>query len=196
MLVYRLQTALHKKAMVVVAFGLRLPIIAFTAARIATVDTNIANFAITESLYIVWTVTEINYSLMSTTLPLLRPFIKDLSTYYGTMTASLYDGSNSRSRSNSYPLTALGANNVYSSKGSRRSMPPSEKIPTNQEDSRVIDFGGTSAHVPETLPQNKTQVQGGASRPGNKPNASRNSLGSDSSQRMIIRVDTEWAVER
>lgn len=48
---------------------MRLPIIGFIAARLATGNVSTADFAISESMYIIWTVTEVNYSLISTTLP-------------------------------------------------------------------------------------------------------------------------------
>ena len=48
---------------------MRLPIIGFIAARLATGNVSTADFALSESMYIIWTVTEINYSLISTTLP-------------------------------------------------------------------------------------------------------------------------------
>jgi len=47
--------------------------------------------------FIVWTQVELSYSIIAATVPSLRPFMKTLSTYYGTTTASGY-GTNYGSR--------------------------------------------------------------------------------------------------
>ncbi|KXT03957.1 hypothetical protein AC578_9290 [Pseudocercospora eumusae] len=86
LLVLRLQAKLHKKAVVLLAFGLRLPIIAIIAARIDSLDRlDLGNFTRGLTIYITWTTSQINFAIISTTLPILRPFIKDLTTFYGAL---------------------------------------------------------------------------------------------------------------
>ncbi|KAK4634790.1 hypothetical protein CLAFUW4_01502 [Fulvia fulva] len=190
LLVSSLHTALHKKAIVVLAFGMRLPIVGFIAARLATFDrTDLTNFALSESLYIVWTVTQINYSLVSTTLPILRPFIKDLATFYGAMRPSEYSG-NTRSRS--YPLSSLKSKHSNPPNGSA-GAPRQQSIAKDRLD--TFDFAVSRYPAVATSTHCEAEVQGRPSRPSEEPEMSTHSLGSDDSQRMIIQVQNQVTVE-
>lgn len=164
LLVSRLHTALHKKAVVVLAFGLRLPIIAFIAARMATFERDdLTNFARSESLYLVWTVTQINYSLISATLPIFRPFIKDLATFYGAMQHSDYTGS-SGSRSKSYRLSTFKSrrSGQVGTEGSKVSKHTSGYQTMFNEGERTFDFGTTDMDVVPTT-HHEADVQSGPS---------------------------------
>lgn len=190
LLVSKLQTALYKKAVVVLAFGLRLPIIAFIAARLATFNrTDLTNFALSESLYIIWTVTQINYSLISTTLPILRPFIKDLATFYGAMRPSEYS-SNARSRS--FPLSSLKSKQSNPQNGSI-SAPRQRSIAQDRLD--TFDFAVPHRTAFANSTHCEADAQGGPLRTSEEPEMSTHSLGSNDSQRMMIRVENEITVE-
>ncbi|KAF2161839.1 hypothetical protein M409DRAFT_69630 [Zasmidium cellare ATCC 36951] len=191
LLVSRLHTALLKKAIVVFAFGLRLPIVAFIAARMATFNRDdLTNFARSESLYLVWTVTQINYSLISATLPIFRPFIKDLSTFYGALQHS-DSSSGSRSRSKSYQLSTFKtrrSDQAKGSKGSKGSVLGSNHQSLSNDGLISFDFGADNLDV-HTTTQCEAEVQSGPSRTSDNPHLSNHSLGSNDSQKMIIRVD-------
>lgn len=190
LLVSRLQTKFLKKSMVVIAFGLRMPIIAIIVARLTTFNADaIQNFAREESLYLVWTVTQINFSLISTTLPILRPFVKDLSTFYGALRPSEYSGS---SRSNSYPLSAF---RTRRSDGTQVSSKKSHEKSLARDWFGSVDFGAGPQHAFE--PTTTTEIHA-TSGPSRSPERARhvNSFGSDNSPEMFIQVSTQWEVSR
>lgn len=73
-----------------------------------------SNVTLADSLFIVWTQTELNYAIIAATIPVLRPFSNNLNTQFGGLgeseTAYGYNsqGSKSRSRSErSYALSQL-----------------------------------------------------------------------------------------
>ncbi|QSZ33169.1 hypothetical protein DSL72_002755 [Monilinia vaccinii-corymbosi] len=84
-LVWSVRTSKSNKTTVVVAFSFRLPIIIAIAYRLATFDEDglTKNPTILEDRFIMWTQTELNYSVISAIIPSLRPFVISLSTYYG-----------------------------------------------------------------------------------------------------------------
>lgn len=197
LLVSRLRTAIHKKAVAVLAFGLRLPIVAFIAARMATFNrADISNFARSESLYVIWTVTQINYSLISATLPIFRPFIKDLATFYGALQHSEYS-SGSRSASNSFPLSTFKIRRSGQATGNKDSK-GSGSAPRDgsvvKGDLLTFDFGFENLDG-QTITHCQADVQSGPSVASEDPRLSSHSLGSNDSQRMIIRVDNQWTVD-
>jgi len=84
-LVWGLQTSFENKATVVVAFGMRLPLIVAIGFRLSTFDSAglTTDFTILEDTYIVWTQTELWYSVVSAVIPGLRKYVKSLATNYG-----------------------------------------------------------------------------------------------------------------
>jgi hypothetical protein len=62
------------------------------AFRLATFNADglITNPTLLQDEFIVWTQTELSYSIIAATIPSLRPFIKTLSTNYGTTPANGY----------------------------------------------------------------------------------------------------------
>ncbi|KAH8810577.1 hypothetical protein F5884DRAFT_255871 [Xylogone sp. PMI_703] len=117
-LVWDLHTSMENKTTVVFAFSTRLPLIIFIAYRLVTFNSKglTTNPTFLQEKFIVWTQTELYYSIMSATVPSLRPFIKTLASNYGVSTMNAY-GSGLRvahadaySGSNSYPLRSLRAN--------------------------------------------------------------------------------------
>lgn len=116
-----LKTSLSNKFIVVFVFSFRLPIIVLIGLRLYFFDpVNLTgNFTFHETLYITFTQTQVNYSLISATIPNLRPIINNLNTHYGAMGESTLSGSyNSRSTSN--PQASRNATNSNSQSRSRR----------------------------------------------------------------------------
>ncbi|KXT12444.1 hypothetical protein AC579_7371 [Pseudocercospora musae] len=197
LLVMRLQTKFRKKAVVLLAFGLRLPIIAIIAARVDSFDRlDLGNFSRGLTIYIIWTTSQINFSIISTTLPILRPFIKDLTTFYGALRPSEYSGSDYRVRSNAFHLSAFRTKKSDGSYGADKGSANSRNqgSSTKTKDSDAFDFGHPRSALEGIT---RTEIEAREARPS-RPNTriSDNSLETDSSQRMIIRVETEWEVSR
>lgn len=117
-LVWSLQTSLSTKAIVVSTFSFRLlyaslhqgrkfqltPVlsmilpIAFRLANFENVGRD-SNITLLDDLFVVWTQTEMNYSLIAATIPSLRPFASNLNTQFGGLGEgeSAYGHSGSRS---------------------------------------------------------------------------------------------------
>jgi hypothetical protein len=116
-----LKTPASKKFVVVFVFSFRLPIIIIIAFRLRTFHQSglTTDFTFLEALYIAITQTQVNYSLISATIPNLRPIINNLNTHYGAMGESTLTGSNYNSNSNSGTRTTTGHRS--SRRGSRRS---------------------------------------------------------------------------
>lgn len=95
-----LKTPASKKFVVVFVFSFRLPIIAIIGLRLHTFHRAglTTNFTFLESIYITLTQTQVNYSLISATIPNIRPIINNLNTHYGAMAESTM-GSNYNSHS-------------------------------------------------------------------------------------------------
>lgn len=112
-----LKTSAAKKFVVVFVFSFRLPIIVIIAFRLHTFSHSglTTDFTFAETLYIAITQTQVNYSLISATIPNLRPIINNLNTHYGAMGESTLTGSNYKSSSN---RTTTGHRS--SRRGSRR----------------------------------------------------------------------------
>lgn len=134
-----------------------ISLIPLIAARLSTFNQfDIRDFSRSESLYIVWTVSQINYSLISTTLPILRPLIKELTTFYGALRPSEYSGSEANSRSNSVPLSTFRTRQSDGTKISRGSVP---HISLNTDRVDSIDFG-----VPQQALERSTFTETEATR--------------------------------
>lgn len=77
-----------------------IPLIAFRLRHFSHPGLT-TNFTFTEALYITLTQTQVNYSIISATIPNLRPVINNLNTHYGAMGESTLTGSGSGSTPNS-----------------------------------------------------------------------------------------------
>jgi hypothetical protein len=184
-LVWGLQTSLETKLTVVFSFGTRLPYvskprsisltnslrsliipIAFRLANFNTVGLT-TNPMLLQDKFIVWTQTELSYSIIAAIIPSLRPFIKTLATNFGTMTANGYgsgygsgygNGTDGDTQSGTYQMSNLR---------------PKGK---GDEYKYRIWSGGID----------------GEPRVSNRTDAA--SVGSSDSQRMIIKKDLVWEV--
>ncbi|KAJ8061953.1 hypothetical protein OCU04_009738 [Sclerotinia nivalis] len=189
-LVWSLRTSKSNKTIVVVAFGFRLPMIIAISYRLAKFDANglTKNPMFLEDEFIIWTQTELNYSVISAIIPSLRPFVKNLSTYYGQELGgrSGYTLENSEN----YQLSNLGSvlrKDTQQQEGRvREDVDPDDykfRIWANEE--------GRGAK------KNKNAGEG-SSRLWNETGgeaADGFSVGSSDSQRMIIKKDTTWTIQ-
>jgi hypothetical protein len=158
-----LKTSASKKFVVVFVFSFRLPIIVIIAFRLHTFHHSgyTTDFTFLETLYIVLTQTQLNYSLISATIPNLRPIINNLNTHYGAMGESTLSGSNynsnsNGSNSNSGNRTATGQrsrrNSRRSSLGNVFAMGPLKRFKSRAKDSAHSGAkGNNSGHRGEEL---------------------------------------------
>lgn len=139
-----LKASASKKFVVVFVFSFRLPIIVIIAFRLHTFHHSgyTTDFTFLETLYIVLTQTQMNYSLISATIPNLRPIINNLNTHYGAMGESTFTGSNYNSNSNgsnSGDRTTTGQrsrrNSRRSSLGNVFAMGPLKRFKSKAKDS-------------------------------------------------------------
>jgi hypothetical protein len=144
--------------------------VAFRLAGFNTVGLT-TNPTLLQDKFIVWTQTELGYSVMAATIPSLRPFIKTLATNYGASPANGY-GSGSGS---GYGIGTDG--DVQSGTYQMSSLRPRGK--GDEYKYRIWSArngGGT----------------GGEPSAANIADAA--SVGSDNSQRMIIKKELLWEV--
>ncbi|KAB8292434.1 hypothetical protein EYC80_008160 [Monilinia laxa] len=191
-LVWSLRTSKSNKTIVVVAFSFRLPMIIAIAYRLATFDANglTKNPSILEDKFIIWTQTELNYSVISAIIPSLRPFVKNLSTNYGQELGgrsgyTLEDSQN-------YQLSNLG------SVARKENSPQEARIrdDVNPDDYKFRVWGnqdrqGASAKKNKTLGEGCSRFRKTAVDEG----VDSFSVDSGDSQRMIIQKDITWTVK-
>jgi hypothetical protein len=216
-----LKTPASKKFVVVFVFSFRLPIIIIIAFRLRTFDPTglTTDFTFAETLYIAITQTQVNYSLISATIPNLRPIINNLNTHYGAMGESTLTGSNYNSNSNSGTRTTAGHRS--SRRGSRRSslgnvlaMGPLKRLKSKAKDGGAKGSGSgprgedwDEMPVLETVPSIGTQaVETGSSAHVSANREAGNSIvptmrdgdgssaKSGESRRMIIRKEVDIQV--
>nr|POF17889.1 hypothetical protein CFP56_13301 [Quercus suber] len=72
------------------AFAFRLPLIAIIILRLHRFDHVGSDFSLGNTIYIVLTETQLNYSIISATIPIMRPFFNSLVTHYGASTVPDY----------------------------------------------------------------------------------------------------------
>ncbi|KAK4506415.1 hypothetical protein PRZ48_000145 [Zasmidium cellare] len=84
-LIWSLKTTLSNKVTVIVTFGARLVLVAIVALRLKSFNRSgqTSDPTLLEAEFIVWTSTELNYSVISATFPIMRPFVNNLTTNYG-----------------------------------------------------------------------------------------------------------------
>nr|OQO10335.1 hypothetical protein B0A51_18303 [Rachicladosporium sp. CCFEE 5018] len=185
-MVWGLQTSFSNKAIVVFTFSFRLLMIVIVALRLSSFDESGMRLdpTLLEAQFIAWTSAELNYSIISATIPILRPFIATLSTTYGGQGGFSGDaygsswsggkGSSSAARggaTRSIPMNLL--NRSRNGRNTTRSWLEGDK-----------EGAGTStAHAEHPTYGTRQKDIGDAT-----------SVESDDSQRMIIRKDVSWNV--
>ena len=150
-MIWPLKTPASKKFVVVFVFSFRLPIIVIIAFRLRTFNHPglTMDFSFLEAIYIVLSQTQVNYSLISATIPNLRPIINNLNTHYGamgesTLTGSNYNSSNSGNRTTTgHPSTRRGSSR-RGSLGNIFAMGPLKRLRSKAKDSAHSGAKGSS----------------------------------------------------
>lgn len=174
------------------------------AFRLSTYDETrqISNFTLVEDLFVVWTQTELNYSLISATIPAIRGFALSLNTRFGGLqeVESGYSRGNSDDYGHGMPVDAS-----YEVK-SFVSSDTSKVLKGRAMTEHAPDFTkGPIMRTSDTCSQTTGIVTGNGStgkfnsRTGqikeDKANWESPSISSDESQHMIIKTDVRFGVE-
>ncbi|OBT57700.1 hypothetical protein VE04_01952 [Pseudogymnoascus sp. 24MN13] len=164
-LVQDLQVPLGKKIVVVLAFALRLPILAPAALRLyyLNIEFSSSDPTLTGVLASVCAQIETSYAIISATIPCLRPFMSSLNTHYGAPAK---------------PRSSAGT-------GSGGSNPRTPLESLTKAGRSLGTKKGEARGEMWDKPGNLTCVTRGE----------KNSIDSHDSKQMIITKDTEWVVE-
>ncbi|KAE9371832.1 hypothetical protein N431DRAFT_377866, partial [Stipitochalara longipes BDJ] len=193
-LIFGLKMALSQKTIVVSAFGMRLPTIIFCALRIHyffqaffTTDPSFDGV-----FFAAWTQTELAFSVISATLPCLKPFMSTISTNWGEAPKPEFASSN---QSGSYGLKDLfGKSNTTGTNASKSEVAASEResqynlatdLPYEPVHGNAINhrtLRGDSVSHTTTVMHGFTLGDAVSTR-------------SNDSQQMIIRKDTMYSVD-
>ncbi|KAK5125219.1 hypothetical protein LTR85_000895 [Meristemomyces frigidus] len=204
-LVWNLHTGLDKKTVVVIAFSFRLGIIIITGFRLGSFNQTAftTDFTLGEASYIAWTQTELNYSIISATIPIARQFVSSLGTHYGgghgissdgngysSGAAYSYKRSGGTKQGSGFQMSALRSN------GRRKSgsAHPKDRVPYVEARDDGIYSYGIEGPAQASSTANATSNHG----PGvmKSQSADATSVGSNDSQKMIIRKDITWQIQR
>lgn len=172
-------------------------LIIFVALRLASLDLDAANEdpTLRGARYVSWTAAEVNYSIISATIPIIRPFMSNLATNYGGGQGSSNGGYGSgyggqstvgktgvtsvhASGSQSFPMRTLSRSKI------RASTLQPDHIGEYSVDCLPSDAARSRHHVLNPVDSEALKMSSG-------DNAS---VDSDDSQRMIIRKDVSWQV--
>lgn len=170
---------------------LKYSMIIAIAYRLATFDANglTKNPSILEDRFIIWTQTELNYSVISAIIPSLRPFVKNLSTNYGQELGgrsgyTLEDSEN-------YQLSNLG------SVARKENNPQEGRIRDDVDpDDYKFRVWGNQERQGASAKKNKNVGEGCSKFRKTAVDEGIDSFSVDSgdSQRMIIQKDITWTV--
>jgi hypothetical protein len=139
--------------------------------------------------FVVWTQAELYWSVISATIPSMRPFLRGLSTAETT----LFEHSTDPTARANYELTKVRSGSRFSrfsvKLGSARR---SQDLQTKE----AIEMNPMPAKSADCLPTGRRSQLGCGLSP--RPRSERGSIdsGSNESQHMIIRKDVSWTVER
>lgn len=145
------------------------------AFRLATYDENglSEDPSLREALFIVWTQTELNYSIISATIPSLLHFMRNLNTTFGGLKDHGSTSHSSRQRSqHTFPRSLLRSKN---------------KTEVSQKSQGVGDE--------EELTEFKSHRAAVSANSDLNAKGSKGSMGSSDSQRMIIQKAVEYTVQ-
>ncbi|KAL8648912.1 MAG: hypothetical protein Q9226_005797 [Calogaya cf. arnoldii] len=199
LLVKDLKMDVSKKSFVVVAFGLRLPMIAFTILRLQTIKTWLqsSDYSFDGVFFIIWSIVEAHFSICSSNIACLKPFIAAFNTSFGGSAEinelSRMDRSSGHSNSGTLKTTIRNfsrRNKTDKSTGSNI-LSSNNKTPTNTKVDRLkmdereacrrgAGCGGTKLEL-----GNEVDII----------HEDTGSIGSGGSRQMIIQKDVTWDVE-
>jgi hypothetical protein len=139
------------------------------AFRLATFSTDglTTNPTLLQDEFIVWTQTELSYSIIAATIPSLRPFIKTLATNYGA------------NPTNGYGSAYGNGTDMHSGDYQMSSLRPKRKGDEYKYRIWSARNGGGTGGEPSAGAANRADAV---------------SVGSSDSQRMIIKKDFVWEV--
>ncbi|KAL8769758.1 MAG: hypothetical protein Q9209_004374 [Squamulea sp. 1 TL-2023] len=196
LLVKDLKLDISKKAFVVIAFGVRLPMIAVTILRLKAAKTWLHSSDPTFSgvFFIIWSIVEAHFSICSSNIACLKPFIAAFNTSFGGSAEinelSRLDrtGKGSNSASNSKSGSKIGAMNSIRNLSTRN-----KGAGDKQGSNGVLSSSGNG-------PTRNGIVGsvGGKQELGNEVDIiheDTGSIGSGGSRQMIIQKDVTWDVE-
>lgn len=151
---------------------------------------------IREDTFIIWTQTELNYSIISATIPILRPFMNSLNSQFGGMGKGFngygygYGYSKEDSSKDGYKLSSLKAANKRTS-----------RIETQEpRTTAALDPNGHDYNFEIWAPNDESAQGTGSKKVENaqvlkdEHNADATSVDSNDSQRLIIKKDVTFQV--
>lgn len=180
-LVWNLQLSKTNKAIVVIAFCLRFPIIVAIGFRLHSFDAAglAVNPTLVGTLFIIWSQTEVDFSIIASTIPTLRRFVSGLATYYGALDQKKANEESSYEiRSGSQMLMSQLTATGKSADHDGRYPLQTEATSTNAPYGRNNLTGNHCWATAHVMAQDTNSVQ------------------SNDSQQMIIKKDVAWTVER
>lgn len=164
-----------------------------TAFRIATFDSSgwTTNPTIREDLFIIWTQAELDYSIISATIPILRPFMQNLNSQFGGMgkTSNGYGYGYEHGSNRGYQLS-----NMQSSSKSKTRNEVDPKS-TGGLDPQPHDYNyeiWANNENQGQVPQERKMERRTPSK--DEINGDATSVDSNDSQRLIIRKDVTFQV--
>ncbi|KAL8671178.1 MAG: hypothetical protein Q9168_004313 [Polycauliona sp. 1 TL-2023] len=209
LLVKDLKMDVSKKSFVVVAFGLRLPMIAFTILRITSAkdwfsSTDLSYHGV---FFIIWSIVEAHFSICSSNVACLKPFIAAFNTSFGG-SAGINELSRMEGRSGGNSGSGTLRSGIRGFSTSRKNRT------TNHKDSARDALGSKSGGgANNSQAQNGGGGGGGGTRSTSRHHAGGDgknlemgnevdiihedtgSIGSGGSRQMIIQKDVTWDVE-
>jgi len=198
-LIWGLATTISTKAAVVAAFSFRLLTIIPIAFRLSNFNKagRISNPTLREDLFIVWTQTELNYSLISATIPTLRLFVKNLNTQLGGV-GPAGSGNEQGYGYGSNPDSHLRSNGNYqmlnlksANRRTIRDEHTTDQLAGGQSNAHGYGMNHTGTGVNNN--QGGQIIEPKSREENNSGDAA--SVGSNDSRRMIIRKDVSYKVE-
>ncbi|KAK1813465.1 hypothetical protein LTR12_012113, partial [Friedmanniomyces endolithicus] len=208
-LVWSVQLRFEDKFVTVSAFSFRLGLLVATGFRLASFDKLgfTVDPTLLEASYVCWTQTEMNYSVISATIPTATKFVKELNTHYGAAHGV-------PSNRNAYGPAYGSVSHVRSKRprGTMRSddVPLSTLKPSRKKISDTADSWNQFHYLgSEEDISNRNKIRGiqhppdlsieasarGPDQAKSRPVDS-TSVESGESQRMIIRKSVAWHVRR
>ncbi|KAK3169736.1 hypothetical protein OEA41_009120 [Lepraria neglecta] len=188
LLVKGLKMALVRKITIVVVFGLRLPMIAFTLLRLHSLDIETPSNDLTLSLvyFVIWTLVEVDISFCSSNIACLKPFMAAFNTSYGGV-----EEINALSNIDRSNYNKSGLSTITSLKFGTRSKNRDGSQSQSKRRSRSVGS-------PHAEPQLRWDTMRKGDVLGHEAEVSHEdteSMGSHGSRQMIIQKDVTYNVE-
>ncbi|KAK3705641.1 hypothetical protein LTR37_013249 [Vermiconidia calcicola] len=185
-LVWPLEAAIATKLNVTLAFCFRLPLVIIIAIRLLNFPANTLTRdpTLRLDLFVVWSQTQMFWSIISAIIPSLRPFLRGLSTYTEDLGGSTTDPHSQRyAKPSEYELSNL------------RSTASNSNHHQSQSQSHWKGGGDSSKDFLDTIIGNTGQHSTSVGRAQRRADGNdQQSLDSNDSQNMIIQKDVQFTV--